>query len=134
LGEGFRKSETLIRIVLLLAGAAIIAISAFLIYYGLTQWLDFQRGNYLLYGVLMLILVVYVFLAFPRASKVKAMSKTVSVLRCNACGSVRIREFTKGDYVFKKLGKCNKCDYGELVIEEIFEAPLKKEKKKKTKA
>lgn len=126
-----KKGERIIRLVLVLVGVITILAGCYLIYYGLTQWLDFQRGTYLMYGFFVLILLVYVILALPRKKRVQLTAKTVSVLHCNQCGTFMIRDYAKGDYVFKEEGRCSKCNSGIWIIEEIFEVPLKKEKTKK---
>lgn len=122
------RGERIIRLVLVLVAIIAILVGCYLVYYGLTQWLDFQRGTYLMYGFFILILLVYVLLALPRKGKIQLTAKTVSVLRCNQCGAFMIRDFAKGDYIFKEEGRCGKCNLGTWIIEEIFEVPLRKEK------
>ncbi|MEM1657912.1 MAG: hypothetical protein QXK94_02635 [Candidatus Jordarchaeales archaeon] len=128
--KSVRKGERLTRLALILVGIVVALIGGYLIYYGLTQWLDFQRGVYFSYGVLVFILLIYVFLALPRERKLQFGTKTISVLRCNNCGAYIVREFEIGDYVFKKEGECNKCNAGNYFIESIFETPLRKAKER----
>lgn len=125
------RGEKIIRLLLVLVGVVTALIGGYLVYYGLTQWFDLQRGTYLMYGFLVLILLVYVFLALPRERRIQLTAKTVSVLRCNRCGASIVREFERGDYVFKEEGVCGKCGSGTYFIEEIFEAPLRKRKSKR---
>ncbi|MBS7287508.1 MAG: hypothetical protein KIH01_01845 [Candidatus Freyarchaeota archaeon] len=120
------RRERITRLVLVLVGVVAALIGGYLFYYGLTQWLDFQRGTYLMYSFLVLVLLVYVFLALPREKRIQLTAKTVSVLRCNQCGAFVVREFERGDYVFKEEGGCRKCGSGTCFIEEIFETSLRK--------
>ena len=51
--------------------------------------------------------------------------QTLSILICNICGLTKIRNYEKGDFVYKKLGKCDKCN-DLLEIKEIYSVRLKK--------
>jgi len=122
------RGERIIQLVLVLVAIIAILVGCYLIYYSLTQWLDFQRGAYLMYGFFILILLFYVLLALPRKGKIQLTAKTVSVLRCNQCGASMVRDFAKGDYIFKEEGRCGRCNSGTWIIEEIFEVPLRRGK------
>jgi predicted nucleic-acid-binding Zn-ribbon protein len=45
--------------------------------------------------------------------------KSITRLKCAACGYTEEREFSKGDYVGKVVGQCPKCG-GRLVVDAIF--------------
>ncbi len=45
--------------------------------------------------------------------------RLIELIKCSGCGYVETRMPKKGDYVFKKVGKCLKCG-GELYIESIL--------------
>ncbi|MFW9866940.1 MAG: hypothetical protein ACFFEN_12665 [Candidatus Thorarchaeota archaeon] len=51
--------------------------------------------------------------------------QTLSILICNICGLTKIRNYEKGDFVYRRMGKCDKCN--ELMeIKEIYSVRLKK--------
>ena len=51
--------------------------------------------------------------------------QTLSILICNICGFTKVRNYEKGDFVYRRLGKCNKCN-DVLEIKEIYSVKLKK--------
>ncbi len=63
----------------------------------------------------------------PRPSEEKKVEKTVTVLRCYDCGYQVEREFRKGDYVGKLVGKCPRCG-APLYVHAIY---VKLEEKRK---
>jgi hypothetical protein len=55
--------------------------------------------------------------------------KTLTSLACHHCEFTDQREFQKGDFVGKSLGKCPKCKDDELYVRAIYTADEKKDKK-----
>ncbi len=50
--------------------------------------------------------------------------QTLTILICKLCGLTKVRNYEKGDFVFKRLGKCDKCE--ELMeIKDIYSIRLK---------
>jgi predicted SprT family Zn-dependent metalloprotease len=47
-----------------------------------------------------------------------------TVEECAGCGTKTKRSFKEGDYVFKEVGQCQKCN-GKLMITLIFSEPIK---------
>jgi hypothetical protein len=43
----------------------------------------------------------------------------VTTLICQKCGFKNVRNFERGDYILKDLGKCTKCE-GTLMISAIY--------------
>ncbi|MEM3593584.1 MAG: hypothetical protein QXS27_02540 [Candidatus Jordarchaeaceae archaeon] len=82
------------------------------------------RNQRLFYAILLLIFAIYPVLAFSR-SKPAVERKTVTVVNCYGCDYREIRNFQKGDYVFKKLGACSVCS-SEQYISAIYSVPLSK--------
>ena len=67
--------------------------------------------------------------------------QTLTISICNLCGLTKVRNYEKGDFVFRKTGNCDKCD-DALEIKQIYSVRLKKptepnkpseDKKKKSK-
>lgn len=55
--------------------------------------------------------------------------KIITTIECIKCGIKSTREFKRGDYVYKELDKCAKCDDNE-VITAIYREATEKEKGK----
>jgi hypothetical protein len=51
--------------------------------------------------------------------------QTLTILKCNSCGLKKVRNYEKGDFVFKEKDKCEEC--GNLMeIIQIYSVRLKK--------
>jgi hypothetical protein len=50
--------------------------------------------------------------------------QTLTILICNLCGLTKVRNYEKGDFIFKKSGKCEKCD-DYMEIKQIYSVKLK---------
>ncbi|MFX1363407.1 MAG: hypothetical protein ACFFCE_10335 [Promethearchaeota archaeon] len=50
--------------------------------------------------------------------------QTLSILICNLCGLTKVRNYEKGDFVFKRLDKCEKCN-DLMEIKDIYSVRLK---------
>ena len=76
-------------------------------------------------------LVLSFFFSYRRRQTLKLhfikKSLTSTLIKCNNenCNFKEEREFKAGDYIFKSLGKCPKCD-GNLYIAAIYNRQLKK--------
>jgi hypothetical protein len=55
----------------------------------------------------------------------------LTTIECIKCGIKSTREFQRGDYVYKELDKCSKCD-DKQVITAIYREATQKEKEKPT--
>jgi len=86
------------------------------------------RNQRLFYAILLLIFAIYPALAFSRSKPVKER-KTVAVVSCYGCDYREVRDFQKGDYVFKKLGGCSACD-SEQYISAIYSIPISRVEEK----
>ena len=51
--------------------------------------------------------------------------QTLTILTCKSCGLTKVRNYDKGDFVFKKKDKCDKCD-DFMEIKQIYSVRLKK--------
>lgn len=80
-------------------------------------------------GIVALILSTYVLMqSRARAAAVKTETpKTLTTIECRKCGFKNVREFKRGDYVYKDLEKCQKCD-DNLIITAIYKEVKEKEK------
>jgi hypothetical protein len=66
-----------------------------------------------------------------RARPVRAaleMPRVITTMECPKCDFKDIRDFKRGDYIFKENGSCQKCD-GTMKITAIYREAKKKDKK-----
>jgi hypothetical protein len=56
------------------------------------------------------------------------MPKVMTTVECKKCGSKNIREFQRGDYVYKELDACQKCPDTKQMITAIYKEVKVKEK------
>ena len=56
------------------------------------------------------------------------VSKVMTTIECKKCGFKNIREYQRGDYVFKELDACQKCPETKQLITAIYKEVKEKEK------
>lgn len=94
------------------------------VYYLFEALLAFQKGvgegakYQLMTGLFGLAVSLYLFLQFWR--RMSTFKQTVplniiTVIECKKCGLKSLRSFVKGDYVFKTVGECRKCNEPLLI-------------------
>jgi len=95
----------------------------------------FIAGNEIVSGYLLVIgfiamgLSIYVLLQSKRRAasmKIEA-PKVMTTVECRKCGTKNVREFQRGDYVFKDLDTCKKCD-DKMLVTAIYKEVKEKEK------
>ncbi len=52
--------------------------------------------------------------------KKKEIIDPYTIEKCNSCAANLKRKFLVGDYVFKIMDKCTKCNSGQMMISKIF--------------
>ena len=95
----------------------------------------FLAGNEIVAGYLLIIgfiamgLSGYVmFQSRKRAASLKIEApKVMTTVECRKCGIKNVREFQRGDFVYKDLDPCQKCD-DKMVITAIYKEVKEKEK------
>jgi hypothetical protein len=95
----------------------------------------FLAGNEIVAGYLLIIgfiamgLSVYVmFQSRKRAASLKIEApKVMTTVECRKCNIKNVREFQRGDFVYKDLDPCEKCD-DKMVITAIYKEVKEKEK------
>jgi hypothetical protein len=55
-------------------------------------------------------------------------TKVMTTIECRKCGSKNVREFQRGDYVYKELETCQKCPDDKMIITAIYKEVKEKEK------
>ena len=61
------------------------------------------------------------------AMKTTLQPQVMTTIECKKCGIKSVREFQRGDYVYKELEKCQKCE-DKQIITAIYKEVKEKEK------
>jgi len=108
------------------------------IYYGIDSYTkkDSASGNlYLTMGVTTLAISTYLwFQTRRRMLKLGVQMQPLNTtMECQKCGFKNVREFQRGDYVFKHTeDQCPKCNEKTMTIGSIFREVKEREKAKET--
>jgi hypothetical protein len=88
---------------------------------------------FLLFGAALLAVSTYILIQTRRRMlKLKIdIAPVMTTIECRKCGIKTTREFQKGDYVFKELEKCEKCD-DKKMITAIYREVTQKEKEQRS--
>jgi hypothetical protein len=122
-----RISTYLMMIVLIVLALSIVAlilsVNAFLI------GNEIVAGYLLVIGFIAMGLSVYVLLqSRKRVASMKIEApKVMTTVECKKCGFKSVREFQRGDFVFKDLDACQKCE-DKMIITAIYKEVKEKEK------
>jgi hypothetical protein len=54
--------------------------------------------------------------------------KVMTTVECKKCGTKTVREFQRGDYVYKELDACSKCPDTKQLITAVYKEVKEKEK------
>jgi len=78
---------------------------------------DANAGAYMLVGFIGLALSAYMLLQTQRKSSRVAfeMPRVITTILCQKCGFKNIRDFQRGDYMFKEAEPCPKCNEKMMV-------------------
>jgi hypothetical protein len=81
-------------------------------------------------GAVALTLSAYVLLQSRRTSVTMKLgpAKVMTTVECRKCGLKNVRDFQRGDYVYKELEACQKCPDDKMIITAIFKEVKEKEK------
>jgi uncharacterized membrane protein len=131
-------STYLMMIVLIVVAIAIVAliIAASLYYSGLSATGSTQSGDYTTAGILAVIgliaLTMSTFTLFQSRRQAVQMKieipKVMTTIECKKCGTKTVREYQRGDYVYKELDACPKCPDTKQIITAIYKEVKEKEK------
>ena len=92
-------------------------------------------GNEIVAGYLLVVgfiaMAMATFVLFQSRKRVASMKieapKVMTTVECRKCGIKSVREFQRGDFVFKELDACQKCDDKNLITA-IYKEVKEKEK------
>jgi len=104
--------------------AIILAVNAFI------AGEEMLTGYLLAIGAIAMGLSVYVLLqSRRRVERMKIVNPAMmTTIECRKCGVKNVREFQRGDYVFKELELCKKCPDTKMIITAIYKEIKDKEK------
>jgi len=108
----------------------VLSISA--LFYAADAWSKNQSvsaGYFTLIGSIGLALSTYMLLQIQRKPSRVAfeMPRVITTILCQKCGFKNIRDFQRGDYVFKEVEPCPKCNE-KTMIASIYREVKEKEK------
>ena len=58
-------------------------------------------------------------------SPVEPIRQTLTILICSLCGLTKVRNYEKGDFIYRKIGNCSECAES-MEINQIYSVKLKK--------
>jgi hypothetical protein len=87
-------------------------------------------GYLFVIGAIAMTLSVYVLLQSLRhVTNIKiANPAMMTTIECKKCGVKTVREYQRGDYIFKELEPCQKCPDTKMMITAIYKEIKEKEK------
>lgn len=115
-------------IVLIVLGLSVVAL--FSAVYAYTIQNEVAAGFLVIIGVFALALsgaVLYQTKRRTVAMKIEA-PKVMTYIECKKCGFKSVRDFQRGDYVFKELDACPKCSDQKQMIVGVYKEIKEKEK------
>ncbi len=119
----------LIYVVMLLSVAAIVA-GAYVIIGDTSQNLEAGVILIAIGGLIMALAGYILFQSHKHVASLKIVNQPIlTTIECRKCGIKTTREFQRGDYVYKELEKCPKCE-DKQVITAIYREVSEKEKAK----
>jgi Zn finger protein HypA/HybF involved in hydrogenase expression len=96
----------------------------------------YYSGDYTAAGILAVIgliaLTMSTFTLFQSQRQAVQMKieipKVMTTIECKKCGTKTVREYQRGDYVYKELDACPKCPDTKQIITAIYKEVKEKEK------
>lgn len=134
MSEGKGTSARRVSSFVLIVIVVVLALSLTALYQAYELFLsnDPTVGYYLLIGFIGLALSTYMLFQTRRRMQkfsLKTQPITTTIV-CSKCGFKNIRNFERGDYIFKELGPCTKCEE-TMIISAIYREVKEKGKEEK---
>jgi len=126
-----RISTFVFLVVLAVYALAIVSIGLAISFYGDQSQGPFTWIYMLGLSIVSITLATYVLLQSRRhvaTMKTAVSPQVMTTIECRKCAIKNVREFQRGDYVYKELEKCQKCD-DKQIITAIYKEVKEKEKK-----
>ena len=127
---------TMIVIIVIVLAAVALALAANSYYSALSATGSTASGDYAAAGVLAVIgliaMTMSVFTLYQSRRQTKEMKieipKVMTTIECKKCGTKTVREFQRGDFVYKELDACQKCPDEKQLITAVYKEVKEKEK------
>jgi Na+/melibiose symporter-like transporter len=122
-----RVSSFVLMIILITVALSLVALILAISAYSAEQ--QYVAGYLLIMGAIGIALSAYVLLQVrKRAARIRIETPTITTtIECKKCGFKSTRDFQRGDYVFKKVEPCQKCN-DMMTITAIYKEVKEKEK------
>jgi hypothetical protein len=122
-----RISTFVLLIVLITLALSIVALGLAVSFFETSE----PTAYFLLFvGFIGVVMAAYVLLQSRRhvmSMKIEKPSM-MTTIECRKCGFKSVREFQRGDYVYKELEACQKCPDDKMIITAIYKEVKEKEK------
>jgi hypothetical protein len=112
---------------------AVLALSIVALGLAAVQWLSGDMLNAMFFvgvGAVAMVVSAYILLQSRRAMVTARTepAKVLTTIECRKCGVKTVRDFQRGDYVYKELEPCQKCPDDKMIITAIYKEVKEKEK------
>jgi len=132
MGENSSSASTKISTYLVMIVLIVLALSAAALIWSVSAFIE---GNEIVAGYLLVIgfitISMSLYVLFQSRKRVASMKieapKVMTTVECRKCGFKSVREFQRGDFVYKDLDPCQKCD-DKMIITAIYKEVKEKEK------
>ena len=117
-------------IILLLIAAGMLSLSSYYLYRAVQSYMEGIADASIYYAVIGATgigLTVYMtFILRKRTLVKKELAPVMTTIECEKCGYKNMRKFTRGDFVYKTVGNCEKCNEPMIMTTIYSEQPQKK--------
>jgi hypothetical protein len=114
-------------LILFLIAGGMLALSTYYLFRAYTTYQEGATETSIYYGVIgaigIAITFYMTFILRKRSTTKKEILNMMTTIECGKCGFKSLRKFAKGDYVFKTLGNCEKCNE-PMLITSIYAEPI----------
>jgi hypothetical protein len=132
MSENSSSASTKISTYLVMIVLIVLALSAAALIWSISAFIE---GNEIVAGYLLVIgfiaMGMSLYVLFQSRKRVASMKieapKVMTTVECRKCGFKSVREFQRGDFVYKDLDPCQKCD-DKMIITAIYKEVKEKEK------
>lgn len=116
-------------LILLIIAGGMLALSTYYLYRALLAYQEGSTEVSIYYGVIgatgIAITFYMTFILRKRSAIKKGVLNIMTTIECVKCNFKNLRKFVKGDYVYKAVGNCEKCNEPMLITAIYAEQPQK---------
>lgn len=101
-------------IILFVIAGGMLALSTYYLYRAFQFYEEGATDNSIIYAIIgitgIAITFYMTFILRKRSVTRKESPPIMTTIECEKCGFKNLRKFSKGDYVYKNIGNCEKCN------------------------